>query len=428
MPGLVVMGSQWGDEGKGKAIDALSGDVDYGVRYSGGNNAGHTVVVDGQRHALHLLPSSVLHDSVIPVLGNGVVIDLGVLFREIDLLASKSGRDLRGELILSPNAHIVTDYHVEADKNIEEALGHERLGTTGRGIGPAYADKASRLGVRVQDLLDSQTLLPKLERALLAKRALLGTADGARVEARVRQVAEDLLAYSDAIRPMVRDVPRLLTAELIAGKTVLFESAQAHHLDVDHGTYPYVTSSNPTAGNASVGTGVAPTRIDRVIGVAKSYTTRVGQGPMPTELTGAEEERLRKIGDEYGVTTGRPRRCGWFDAVLVEHAALINGFTELYVTKLDTLSAWSEVPLCVAYEVDGRRFDKMPLTVEEFTRAKPIYEVFEGWHQPIGHCRSVSDLPATLRRYLSRIQELCNVRIQSIGTGPSREQVISGDF
>ncbi len=421
MAGIIVVGTQWGDEGKGKATDQLGDSVDYVVRYSGGNNAGHTVVVNGESFAMHLLPAGVLNPDAVPCIGNGVVIDLEVLFSEIDALAERGVNTEK--LLISPNAHLITAYHRTLDRVTERFLGKRRIGTTGRGIGPAYADKVNRLGLRVQDLFDASILEQKVEAALAQKNQLLVKMYNRRaVDA--HEIAEGLLAYADRVRPHVADVARVLNDALDEGKNVLFEGAQAHHLDVDHGTYPYVTSSNPSAGGALTGTGVGPLRIQRVIGIAKAYTTRVGEGPFPTELLDADGERLREAGGEFGVTTGRPRRCGWFDALVVEAAATYNSVTDLFLTKLDVLSGWDRIPVCVAYEVNGVRLEQLPANQSDFHHAVPVYEFHDGWHEDISECRTFSDLPTNAQEYVLRLEKLCRTRISGIGVGPGREQVI----
>jgi adenylosuccinate synthase len=421
MPGIVVMGSQWGDEGKGKATDHLGDRVDYCVRYSGGNNAGHTIVVDGERYALHLLPSGILNPKCVPVIGNGVVVDLDVLFTEIQALAAR-GVDA-SHMIISANAHVITSYHQVIDKVTERFLGKAKIGTTGRGVGPAYSDKVNRIGVRVQDLFDESILRQKVEAALEQKNHLLIKVYNRRGVDPV-QVTEHLLSHAERIRPHVADVSRVLNDALDLGKVVLFEGAQAHHLDVDHGTYPYVTSSNPVAGGACVGSGVGPTRIDRVVGIAKAYTTRVGEGPMPTELLDGDGERLRETGVEFGTTTGRKRRCGWFDALVVESAAKANAFTDIFLTKLDVLTGWEKIPVCVGYKVNGKRYDVMPPSQSDFHHATPIYEELDGWTEDISQCQDFDDLPKNAQAYVNRLEELCGARISGIGVGPSREQSI----
>src|SRR5450756_1136568 len=357
MPAVVVLGAQWGDEGKGKATDQLGSRVDYVVKFNGGNNAGHTVVIGAEKYALHLLPSGILTEGVIPVIGNGVVIDLGVLFVEIDALESRGVDTSR--LLISSNAHLIAPYNRTIDKVTERFLGKRQIGTTGRGIGPAYADKINRVGVRVQDLFDEHILAQKVEGALDQKNHLLVKVYNRRAIT-VEETVEQLLSYADRLRPMVADTPLMLNKALDAGRAVLFEAGQATMLDVDHGTYPFVTSSSATAGGACTGSGVGPTRIDRVVGVIKAYTTRVGEGPFPTELLDASGEFLRTTGGEFGVTTGRARRCGWYDAVVARYAGRINGLTDLVLTKLDVLTGLEKVPVCVAYDFRGKRFDEMP--------------------------------------------------------------------
>jgi adenylosuccinate synthase len=422
MPGIVVVGSQWGDEGKGKATDQLGDRVDYCVRYSGGNNAGHTIVVGGERYALHLLPSGILNPGCVPVIGNGVVIDLDVLFSEIEGLEAR-GVESTSQLLVSANAHLIASYHQVIDKVTERFLGKRRIGTTGRGVGPAYADKVNRIGLRVQDLFDPELLASKVEASLEQKNHLLAKVYNRRA-IDPTEVTEHLLSYADRVRPHVADVSEVLNDALDEGKVVLFEGAQAHHLDVDHGTYPYVTSSNPVAAGACVGSGVGPTRIDRVVGIAKAYTTRVGEGPMPTELLDDDGERLRQAGAEFGTTTGRPRRCGWFDAVVVQAAARANAFTDIFLTKLDILTGWERIPVCVGYEVDGRHLETMPLTQSEFARAVPVYEELDGWSEDISAARSFDDLPKNTQAYVNRLEELCGAPISGIGVGPDREQSI----
>ena len=422
MPGIVVVGAQWGDEGKGKATDQLGDRVDYTVRYSGGNNAGHTLVVGGERYALHLLPSGILSPNSVPVIGNGVVIDLDVLFDEIDGLAAR-GVDAATKLLVSANAHLITPYHQTIDKVSERFLGKRKIGTTGRGVGPAYSDKVNRLGIRVQDLFDEEMLRAKVEASLWQKNHLLVKVYNQRA-IDPNEIADRLLGHAERLRPMVTDTSRVLNDALNDDRVVLFEGAQAHHLDVDHGTYPYVTSSNPIAAGACTGAGVGPTRIDRVVGIAKAYTTRVGEGPFPTELLDADGDRIRADGAEFGTTTGRKRRCGWYDALVVEAAASANAFTDIFLTKLDILSGWEKIPVCVAYDVDGERHDRLPMTQHDFARAVPIYELQDGWTEDISAARKFGDLPKTCQAYVRRLEELSGARISGIGVGPGREQSV----
>lgn len=425
MPAIVVLGAQWGDEGKGKATDLLatSETIDFVVRTSGGHNAGHTIVIDGERYATHLLPSGILTPGATSVIGNGVVVAPDALFREIDGLLARGVTGVEDRLVISANAHVIASYHVTIDKVTERFLGNNKIGTTGRGIGPAYADKVNRLGVRIADLFDEKILTAKIEGALEAKNHLLAKAYNRRaVEAAA--VVDELLSYADRLRPMVADTSLLLNKALDDGQTVLFEGAQATMLDVDHGTYPFVTSSNPVAGGVCTGGGIGPTRIDRVIGVIKAYTTRVGSGPFPTELFDEDGEKLWKVGGEVGVSTGRNRRCGWYDAVIARYATRVNGLTDLFLTKLDVLSSWERVPVCVAYEVDGRRCDEMPMTQTEFHHAKPIYEFFDGWWEDISGCRQFDELPVNAQRYVRALEEMSGTRVWGVGVGPGRDQTI----
>jgi adenylosuccinate synthase len=421
MPAIVLVGAQWGDEGKGKATDLLGSSVDYVVKYNGGNNAGHTVVIGDQKYALHLLPSGILTPGVVPVIGNGVVIDPAVLFSEIDALEAR-GIDT-SRLVVSANAHLIAPYHQTIDKVAERFLGKARIGTTGRGIGPTYADKMSRVGVRVQDLFDEKILRQKIEGALEQKNHLLVKVYNRRAIT-VDEVTEEFLSFADRLRPLTVDTALLLGKALDAGKTVLLEGGQATLLDVDHGTYPFVTSSNPTAGGACTGSGIPPTRIDRVIAVVKAYSTRVGAGPFPTELHDADGEKLRDDGAEFGTTTGRPRRCGWYDAVVARFAARINGVSDFVLTKLDVLTGWERIPVCVAYDVDGVRHDEMPMTQTDFHHARPVYEFFDGWGEDISEARSIEDLPKNAQQYVSALEEMSGAPISAIGVGPGREQTV----
>ncbi|MEK9736388.1 MAG: adenylosuccinate synthase, partial [Candidatus Nanopelagicales bacterium] len=376
MPAIVLLGAQWGDEGKGKATDLLGGRVDYVVRYQGGNNAGHTVVIGDAKYALHLLPSGILSPDVIPVIGNGVVIDPAVLMEE---MAGLEARDVdTSRLLISASAHLITPYHVTLDKVNERFLGKAKIGTTGRGIGPTYMDKIARIGIRVQDLFDPSILRQKVESALDQKNQVLVKVYNRR-ELDVDAITDALLEYAEPLRPHVADTALVLNNALDAGQTVLLEGGQGTLLDVDHGTYPFVTSSNPTAGGACTGSGIGPTRISRVIGILKAYTTRVGSGPFPSELLDEWGERLRTVGGEVGVTTGRNRRCGWFDAPIARYASRVNGLTDIVLTKLDVLTGIESIPVCVAYDVDGEVVDELPMTQTGFHHAKPVYEVLPGW-------------------------------------------------
>ena len=420
MPAVIVLGAQWGDEGKGKATDQIGQRTDYVVKFNGGNNAGHTVVVDGQKYTLHLLPAGILSQGVTPVIASGVVVDLDVLFGEVEEMEAR-GVDC-SRLLLSASAHIIPPYNRLMDQANERARGNNLIGTTGRGIGPTYADKMNRIGLRVQDLFHPQELRAKVEAALAPKNTVFRAVDLPALDP--AEVSDHLLSFADRVRPMVCDASLVVNDALDRGGTVLFEGGQATMLDIDHGTYPYVTSSNPTAGGALTGTGVGPTRIDRVVGVAKAYTTRVGEGPFPTELTDQVGEDLRARGGEFGATTGRPRRTGWFDAVVTRYAARVNGLTDICLTKLDVLSGYDTVPVCVAYEVDGARTEEMPLDQASFARAVPVYEELPGWSEDISGCRSFDELPEAARAYVDRLEEVSRCRIQSIGVGPGREAPI----
>jgi adenylosuccinate synthase len=426
MPAVVIVGAQWGDEGKGKATDLLGSRVDYVVKFNGGNNAGHTVVIpqaDGtsEKYALHLLPSGILTPGCTPVIGNGVVIDLGVLFEEIDGLEAR-GIDT-SHLVVSANAHVITEYHRTLDKTNERFLGSRKIGTTGRGIGPTYADKMNRLGIRVQDLFDEKILRAKVEGSLELKNQILAKVYNRRA-LDADAIVEELSQYIERLRPMVADTSLLLNDALGAGATVLLEAGQATLLDVDHGTYPFVTSSSATSGGACTGSGIPPTAVERVIGIVKAYATRVGEGPFPTELHDADGERLRVTGGEFGTTTGRPRRCGWYDVPVARYAARINGVTDFVLTKLDVLTGWERIPVCVAYDVDGERVTEMPMTQTGFHHAVPIYEYFDGWTEDISSARTFSDLPANAQAYVAKLEELSGARISAIGVGPGRDETV----
>lgn len=422
MPAIVVIGAQWGDEGKGKATDLLGERVQWVVRYQGGNNAGHTVVLPtGENFALHLIPSGVLTPHVTNIIGNGVVVDPGVLLDEL------AGLERRGvdtsRLLISADAHLLMPYHVAIDKVTERYMGSKKIGTTGRGIGPCYQDKIARIGIRVADVLDEESLAQKIEAALDFKNQVLVKIYN-RKALEPQQVLEDLLVQAEGFKHRIADTALVLGAALDRGENVLLEGSQGTLLDVDHGTYPYVTSSNPTAGGAAVGSGVGPTRITTVLGILKAYTTRVGSGPFPTELFDAHGEYLSKAGGEVGVTTGRQRRCGWFDAVIARYATRVNGITDYFLTKLDVLSSLETVPVCVGYTVDGKRTDELPMTQDEFARAVPVYEELPGWWEDISGARTFEELPANARDYVLRLEEIAGAQVSCIGVGPGREQTI----
>ncbi|SDQ71598.1 adenylosuccinate synthase [Thermostaphylospora chromogena] len=421
MPAVVLVGAQWGDEGKGKATDLLGDRVDYVVRYQGGNNAGHTVVIGDQKYALHLLPTGVLSPNVVPVIGNGVVIDPGVLLSEIDGLQERGISCER--LLISANAHLIMPHHKALDKVTERYLGKARIGTTGRGIGPAYGDKVARMGIRVQDLLDPGILAQKIEVVLKEKNQVLTKVYNRR-HIEPARVVEEYLGYAERLKQYIADTSLVLTKALDEDKVVLLEGGQGTLLDIDHGTYPFVTSSSPTAGGACSGSGIPPTRLSRVIGILKAYTTRVGSGPFPTELLDEQGEWLRATGHEYGTTTGRNRRCGWFDAVIARYATRVNGITDFFLTKLDVLSGLERIPVCVAYDVDGERHEEIPMTQTGFHHAKPIYEELPGWQEDISSAKSFEDLPPNAQAYVRALEEMSGAPISAIGVGPERDQTL----
>jgi adenylosuccinate synthase len=421
MPAIVLVGAQWGDEGKGKATDLLGDRVDYVVRYQGGNNAGHTVVIGDETYALHLLPSGVLSPGVVPVIGNGVVIDPEVLLAEIDGLTERGVPCDR--LLISANAHLIMPHHRALDKVTERYLGRARIGTTGRGIGPTYGDKVARTGIRVQDLFDPGILEQKLNLVLQEKNQVLTKVYNRRgIDAAA--VAATYLGYGERLRRYVADTGLVLNRALDDGRAVLLEGAQATMLDVDHGTYPFVTSSSPTAGGACAGSGIGPTRITKVIGIVKAYTTRVGAGPFPTELLDEQGDWLRRAGGEFGVTTGRPRRTGWFDAVVARYATRVNGITDYFLTKLDVLSGLAKVPVCVAYDVGGIRHDEIPVTQTEFHHAVPVYEYLDGWEEDLSGVQEFAGLPRTAQAYVRAVEELIGAPVAGVGTGPRRDQTL----
>jgi adenylosuccinate synthase len=423
MPAIVLIGAQWGDEGKGKATDLLGSRVDYVVRYQGGNNAGHTIVTpDGEHYALHLVPSGIITPGATSVIGNGVVVDPAALLEEMDGLEAR-GVDL-SRLLLSANAHLVMPHHRALDKVVERYLGKAKIGTTGRGIGPAYGDKVARMGLRVQDLLDPGIFRAKLELTLREKNQVLSKVYN-RTGIEVDAVCEEYATYAERLRPYIVDTGLVLDKALTAGRVVLLEGSQGTLLDVDHGTYPFVTSSNPTAGGACAGSGLGPTRITKVVGILKAYVTRVGSGPFVTELDNEVGEELRRIGGEFGVTTGRARRTGWYDAVIARYATRVNGITDYFLTKLDVLSGFETVPVCVAYTLpDGSVVDEMPMTQTDFHHATPVYENLPGWTEDISGCKAFSDLPANAQAYVRALEDMSGAPISAIGVGPGRDQTI----
>lgn len=414
----VLVGSQWGDEGKGKIVDILSEKYKIVARYQGGANAGHTVIIGDKKYILHLIPSGILREDVICVIGNGVVLDPTALLEEIDLL-EKNGINVEGRLYISHNAHLIMPYHKLLD-SISES-GDSKIGTTGRGIGPCYIDKFARKGIRIVDLLDRIELEKKIRINLKEKNELLKKVyehEGLDVDA----IVKEYLEFDQTIDKYIKDVPSFLNNAITDGKSVLLEGAQGALLDVDHGTYPFVTSSSPTSGGASTGTGIPPTKIDSVIGIVKAYTTRVGNGPFPTELLESDGEKLREVGAEFGATTGRPRRCGWYDAFLVAYSQMVNGITSAAITKLDVLSSFEKIKVCVAYELKGKKIRYFPTAVEQLSEVKPIYEELEGWNQDISNCTSYDQLPKKTIDYLNFISKHSGIKIDIISVGPKRRQ------
>ena len=421
MPGIVIVGAQWGDEGKGKVTDLLAEQAQVVVRYQGGNNAGHTVVIGQQTLKLHLIPSGIHRPGVLCVVGNGLVVDPRAMVAEMDELESK-GLDTSG-LRISANAHLVMPYHLMLDGVEEERRGGKSLGTTRRGIGPTYTDKAARYGLRMQDLLDMAVFEEKLSQALEQKNILLREVYG-KEPLEMEPILEEYGACAERLRPHVVDASLLVHKALTQSQNVLFEGAQGTLLDIDHGTYPFVTSSSPVAGGACTGVGVGPRQIDGVIGVSKAYTTRVGAGPFPTELTDAVGDHLVEVGREYGTTTGRRRRCGWFDGVILRYAARVNGLTGLALTKLDVLTGLHRLKICVGYEYDGQMLKEFPYQGAVLARCQPIYEEMDGWTDEISGARAYDELPPQARAYVARLEELAGVPIDIISVGPEREQTI----
>jgi adenylosuccinate synthase len=422
VPATVVVGTQWGDEGKGKLTDLLAKECSVVVRYQGGHNAGHTIVVDGQSFALQLVPSGVLYSHITPVIGNGVVVDPGVLLEEIDALEAK-GIDC-SRIKVSGNAHLIMPYHRELDLITERHLGRNRLGTTRRGIGPAYADKATRVGLRVQDLLDPKIFRQKLDVALKEKNAVLSRVYNRLPLAAPEVAARYLDEYAPRLAPMIADCVGLVHDALDAGQQVLLEGAQATFLDLDHGTYPFVTSSNPVAGGACTGAGIGPRDVERVIGIAKAYVTRVGSGPFPTELVDGDGERLVERGHEYGTNTGRRRRAGWFDAVMLRHAARLNSLSEVALTKLDVLDAFDRLRVCVAYQDGETRHTSLPYHQSVLHRVTPVYEELPGWQEDLSAVTELHELPAAAKDYVEFVSEQIGVPIKLVGVGPGREQLV----
>ena len=424
MSNVVVVGVQWGDEGKGKFVDLLSQESDYVVRFQGGNNAGHTVIVDGKKAALHLVPSGILHKGKICLIGNGVVLDPIVFIEELDMLIAQDVDVSPSRLKISSKTHLIMPYHKVLDKAREAgAAAGKKIGTTGRGIGPCYEDKVARVGIRAADLTEPELLRSKIHSALREKNVLFTSLYG--LEALDEEaVFNEVMAVAPRLIPYLTDVSGELEDARKAGKNVLFEGAQGIHLDIDHGTYPFVTSSNTVSGNAAAGSGIGPNRIDRIIGIHKAYTTRVGEGPFPTELNNATGDLLRTNGGEFGVTTGRPRRCGWQDVVLLRESARLNGLTDIALTKLDVLSGFDEIKLCVAYEFEGKTIQYPPQKSNGLAHVTPIYESMPGWKEDITACKTYDELPENARAYIARLEELSGVPVSMVSVGPDRNQTI----
>lgn len=427
MPVTIIIGAQWGDEGKGRYVDWYAADADIVARYAGGDNAGHTVAVEGTVYKMHLIPSGILRDGVVSLMGNGMVINPVNLLKEIETLREQGVKISPDNLVISSRAHIITPAHIELDRAKEKARGDKAIGTTLRGIGPAYLDKTGRKGIRMGQMLDLEGFAEALEEAVEYSNSVLARDGFDGVEA--RKAVQDYLDAAESLRPYIVDTALYLHKRLKDGARVICEGAQGTLLDIDHGSYPYVTSSSPTSGGAMTGLGVGPTSIDRVIGVAKAFSTRVGAGPMPTELEGEIAHRLRGTGenywDEFGTTTGRSRRCGWLDAVMLRYSAAVNGFTEILLTKMDILSGFDELYIATAYEVDGERYDFPPATIAELERAKPIYEKLDGWHENIENAQSIEDLPEAAQRYITRVGELLELPVKMVSVGPERHQTVS---
>ncbi len=423
MSNVVVVGVQWGDEGKGKFVDLLSQEIDYVVRFQGGNNAGHTVIVDGKKSALHLVPSGILHEGKVCLIGNGVVLDPVVFIQELDTLIGQGVDVSPSRLKVSAKAHLIMPYHKVLDQAREKKLEGNKIGTTGRGIGPCYEDKAARVGVRASDLADPDLLRSKIEASLREKNVLFSALYGLEPLS-VDAVFDEVMAVAPRFVPYLTDVSSELEEAWAAGKSVLFEGAQGIHLDIDHGTYPFVTSSNTVSGNAAAGSGIGPDKLDRIIGILKAYTTRVGEGPFPTELHDATGDLLRTSGGEFGVTTGRPRRCGWQDIVVLRESVRLNGLTDIALTKLDVLSGFEEIKLCVAYEYKGKQIKYPPQEGGALEQVKPVYESMPGWKEDLSMCRTWEELPAAARAYVERLEQLSGVPVSMVSVGPDRNQTI----
>ena len=423
MPNVVVVGAQWGDEGKGKIVDLLTAQAQHIVRFQGGNNAGHTLVVDGEKYIFHLLPSGILHQDKRCYVGNGVVIDPLVLLEELDRLAEKGIEIGPERLVLAERAHLIMPYHRALDAAKEAKAGKSKIGTTGRGIGPCYTDKAARVGLRLIDLFDPDGFRAKVEAQVEEKNFLLEKYFGVE-PVNADEIVETYLGLTDRLAPLSANVAYLLDQAYKAGENILFEGAQGTHLDIDHGTYPYVTSSNPVAGTVSAGAGFGPTRINAVVGLVKAYTTRVGGGPFPTELEDAFGRHLQQVGHEYGSTTGRPRRCGWLDMVAVRDSVRLSGLTSLAITKLDVLSGLDEIKICTGYDLDGKMLDAMPASLEALERCRPVYRTLPGWSEDLSAARCLAELPQAARNYVQVVADLAECPLSHVSIGPGREETI----
>ncbi len=423
MPNVVVIGAQWGDEGKGRIVDLISEKVDIIARYQGGNNAGHTIVIGEEKVVLHHLPSGILREGKVSVIGNGVVVDPKVLLEEIQNLRLAGYKADRENLKISDRAHVIMPYHKEIDKGREESCGNTKIGTTGRGIGPVYEDKAARRGIKVSDLIDPDALSHRL-REVLPDRNLYITKVLGKEPLDFQEIFGEYEAYGKELKEFTCDVSKLLNDSITEGKNILFEGAQGALLDIDFGTYPYVTSSSASSGGACTGTGVSPTKIDSVLGIAKAYTTRVGEGPFPSELSGETGERLRELGDEYGATTGRSRRCGWFDAFAIKYASMINGISHIALTKLDVLSGFEKIKICTAYRYKGKVLRDFPSNNHTLSECDPVYQELDGWNEDISGVRDVSELPPQARDYLDTIEQSTGVPLYAVSLGASREKIL----
>jgi adenylosuccinate synthase len=423
MSNVAIIGAQWGDEGKGKVVDLFTHEADIVVRFQGGNNAGHTLVVDGAKTILHLIPSGALHPNKLCVIGNGVVVDPEILIEEIEALKAEGHLADDDLLRISEQAHMIMPYHKAIDLARERLRGKGKIGTTGRGIGPAYEDKVARVGIRFVDFLEEDTFRDKLRKNIEEKNVYLKAILNEKA-LNFGKIHDSYGRYREKLKNYVADTGLLLDREMRAGKRVLFEGAQGTLLDVDHGTYPYVTSSSTITGGACSGAGVGPQNIQQVIGISKAYTTRVGSGPFPTELDGQDGETLRREGAEFGATTGRSRRCGWFDAVGVRHAVRMNGMTGIALTKLDVLTGFKKIPICTAYRYEGKLINEFPASVKVMQKAEPVYEEMEGWNEPLDNVRKFSDLPKSAQKYVRRIEKIIGTEIILVSVGPGREQTI----